>query len=92
MKLWLLEGIESSGHFGGYDKSHGHVVRAETEEKARELASKAAGDEDWSRCGSSSLHHQNHRHNPWLHPSCTTCIPLLEEGPETVILTDFLAG
>lgn len=80
MKLWLLRPITKKK--GGpwdpwYDKSFGFVIRAETEEKAREIADDNAGDEN---------HDDNH---PWLKTRYASCTELLSNGEEELIIRDF---
>ena len=80
MKLYLLRPIDlGTDQINDlwkpwYDKAFGFVVRAETEEKARELASDRCGDEG--------------RH-AWLNSEYSTCIQLQEEGEEEVIIYEY---
>ena len=60
-----------------YDKAFGFVVRASTEEKARWLASTQAGDEGCA---------------VWLDAKQTTCVELVANGKQDVILRDFAAA
>lgn len=81
MKLWILESIEhcplpDPWNFP-YDVAIGFVVRAETEQQARELATSQAGDEG---------------KKAWLDPKYTTCKSLSSVGDPEVILRDFKAG
>ena len=83
MKLWLLRPITKKK--GGpwdpwYDKSFGFVVRAETEEKAREIADENAGDEN---------HDEKH---PWLNSYYSVCEELLKKGKEEIIMKDFASA
>lgn len=75
MKLWILRPINAWEPW--YDKAFGFVVRAETEDAARTLASEQAGDE---------LSHS------WMMSSRTSCVPLEQEGEAAVIIRDFAAA
>ena len=67
MKLWILaQGDETT------DPEKLIVVRAETEEKARQLASEIRG-------------HLEAPQVHWLEPSLTACLELPIEGKEAVI-------
>jgi hypothetical protein len=78
MDLWLIQkkdlGMEAPW---GYDCYYAHVIRAESENDARRIASTVACDEGPS---------------VWLDPSMTTCKPLTSTGEPVIILSDFLAG
>lgn len=63
-----------------YDKCFGFVIRAETEQRAREIADADAGDEN---------REENH---PWLDPEQSTCTELTAEGKEEQIIKDFNAA
>lgn len=73
MKLYLLKRI---GHVR-YDENAGFVIRAETEQRARTLASMESADEG-AEC--------------WLNPEKSTCSEIEVEGSEEIIITDFNAG
>lgn len=75
MKLWLLKPIKNWTPV--YDCTFGVVVRADSEGRARALASKEAGDE-----GQTS----------WMDKRLTTCSELTADGAEEVVLRDFNAG
>jgi hypothetical protein len=77
--LWLLRPVEGLDPWANcpWDCLHGVVVRAPSEAHARNLATTERGDE-----GS----------GPWLDPSLTTCVELLPEGADGVILADFVRG
>ena len=75
MKLWILQPIEPWDPW--YDRAFGFVVRAQTEQEARVLASTEAGDE-----GGSS----------WQDEDKTTCYELTAEGFSCVVLRDFWAA
>jgi len=79
MKLWILEARRDLPETDDpwkpwYDKNFGLVVRALTEEQARKLAQRAAGDE--SRSGK----------KPWLHASYSRCEELLPDGEADVLM------
>jgi len=71
MKLWLLELIG----YSSYDYALGFVIRAETEEDAREQAQEHAGDEGYKA---------------WADKERSSCIELEAEGELGVILRDFM--
>lgn len=79
MKLWLLAPIESNSTAWKpwYDKSFGFVVVAETEERARIVASDKHGDEGIV---------------PWLDTTQSSCTELIAGDKEKVILRDFAAA
>jgi len=83
MKLWLLRPITKKK--GGpwdpwYDKSFGFVICAETEESARKIADKNAGDENL-----------DDKH-PWLKTSWSTCKELLPNDKEKLIMKDYASA
>jgi hypothetical protein len=78
MKLWKLYGIKDSGFDWAWDTHFGFVIRAETEERARQLASEAVY---WCENGAA-----------WLDPDFTTCEEITGEGEEEVVLKDYNAG
>lgn len=79
MKLWILRPVgydtddEHVNWRCWYDKCFGVVVRAETEEEARAIASKSHGDEG---------------RKAWLDASMSTCLSLESEGLPGVIICD----
>ena len=94
MKLWILrpnehlpDGTESPWE-PWYDKAFGFVVRAETEDEARQLANDEGGDE----CG--PVTHTIYRTggNPWLDPAFSTCEELTADGAPGVVIQDFHAA
>lgn len=72
MKLWKLEDPKAT-----YDETCGLVVRAETEQRARELADEDEGKRD-------SPFRQN-----WLNTGHCICVEIPVDGKEEIILTDF---
>lgn len=92
MRLWLLRpahgdcAMNQNGPWrhGPEDCAWGFVVRAETEEEARQLASTQAGDEK---------HYPVDRANvAWTDPAYSTCEELLPAGEPGIIIRDFLNG
>ena len=73
MKLFLVKRIEDTD----WDEYQGHVIRAETEERARQMASESAGDEG-REC--------------WISNEQTICQELSADGVEEIIISDFHAG
>ena len=94
MKLWILRPVEGLDKNDNpwepwYDKAFGFVVRAETEEEARQLAMKEAGGEIsiWAP-GSGKLTDIP----AWTHAEYSTCVELLAEGDAGVVMQDFAAA
>jgi hypothetical protein len=80
MMLWLLRRVDGS-HMPPWDVSLGFVVRAETEDQARQLASEyRSPDAD------------DHPEPEWLDIGRTSCVPLHVGGKAGVVLRDFLHG
>ena len=86
MKLWLLRPLqkfqdkysdEDSPWNPWYDKAFGFVVRAETEEEARKLASEDCGAEG---------------KEAWLSKKYSVCKILIFEGEAKIIIQDFAAA
>jgi hypothetical protein len=73
MKLFLLS--RPSLHVG-IDEYSQHLIRAETEQRARELANAAAIDEG----------------QIWTDPDLAHCIILTNDGPEEIIISNFRSG
>jgi len=93
MKLWLLRPVDNLTREDNpwepwYDKAFGFVVRAETEEDAREMANKCGGDET----GKAQRVVYRTGGDPWLYPKYSTCIELTAEGESDVIITDFASA
>lgn len=85
MKLWILkphDGLiygnpyppKTSPWYSIWDCSHGMIVRANTEEQARQIASDHHGDEGA---------------HAWIDPKYSTCVELPAEGDPGLILLDF---
>jgi hypothetical protein len=88
MKLWLLlPALEVKKNDNPwhpwYNKAFGFVVRAETEQEAREFANSEAGNENQST--------EDTKH-PWLDEKYSTCFELTDDGEEGVVLRDFHAA
>jgi len=83
-KLWLLRPIKGSKFWDPwYDKCFGFVVRAETEEDARELAQKDGCDETG----------QFRKDKPaWTDSNHSTCEQLTDDGDSGVIINDIAAA
>ena len=75
LKLWILTPInpQNSPWDPWYNKCFGMVIRAESEELARSLASRHSGYE-----GS----------EPWQNPIQSSCEILDKEGPEAILMLD----
>jgi hypothetical protein len=72
MRLWRISHEE-----GGYDVACGFVVRAATEERARQIASENARDEG---------------REVWRSPARSKCEEIAQDGDEEIVLRDFNAG
>jgi len=81
MKLWILK-PKPHVDWPNYDAYFGHVVRAETEEEAREFC----------LCGDEGVYGAEPGCNPWLDSTKTTCQELTQNGASGVVLSDFNAG
>jgi hypothetical protein len=92
MKLWLLrpiKNLDDNPWYPWYDKAFGFVVRAETEESARNIANKNGGVET----GPIDLTVYRVGGDPWLDPAFSSCVELLaDEGDEGVVITDLRYG
>ena len=75
MKLYLLSRIYERGKI--YDCFNGHIIRADTEDEARAMASDTARDEG---------------RNTWLDPTRSTCVIIEDTGKKEIILSDYHAG
>jgi hypothetical protein len=83
MKLWILQPLETGKGTPWdpwYDKAFGFVVRAETEQQARELADGDAGDEN------------RDKKHPWLDPKRSACEELTAKGDAALIMRDFASA
>ena len=75
MKLWMISRNNKTNIW--YDENIAHIIRAESEEKARALAAEDACDEG---------------ENMWLNKDETTCSEIDKTGDEEIILTSFRSG
>jgi len=66
-----------------FDKAFGHVIRAPSEEAAREYAHNLDGDEN-TECSTIPA--------PWKDPEYSTCVELTPAGEPGVIITDFYSA
>ena len=94
MKLWLLRPVtdlpkDDNPWNPWYDKAAGFVVRAETEADARGYAHARAGDENRGEFLGKSI---SDTHEPWKDAKYSTCVELLPEGCEGVVIIDFNAA
>lgn len=92
MKIWLLRPIlqdsESCPWNDRYDKCFGMVVRAETEQEARELAQSKGWDETLLL----EDFHIKGECPAWTDHSLSTCVELDGSGDATVIIWDIHHG
>ncbi len=94
MKLWILrprEDIKLNDNpwEPWYDKTFGFVVRAENEQKARELANENGGDENRGEFMRTKIANTI---TPWLDPDYSTCIELMPDGDEGLVMQDIAAA
>ena len=88
MKLWLLRPVDNDPAWvPWYDKAFGFVIRAETEREARLIADQKGGSERLNRSGDwrRSL-------EIWTNPARASCVELLAEGTEGLIIVDFASA
>ena len=94
MKLWILRPIDGLAGDDDpwepwYDKAFGFVVRAETEDEARELAHTHAGAEN----NGVFLSRKTAKTNaPWKDAAYSTCVELLPDGDAGIVMIDFHAA
>jgi hypothetical protein len=94
MKLWLLCPVVELDKNDNpwepwYDKAFGFIVRAETEDEARELAHSSAGDENDGEFLSVKIANTD---QPWKDAKYSTCTELLPDGEAGVVMQDFHAA
>ncbi len=82
MRLFQLSRVcglpnDDNPWFTPYDKMFGVIVRAKDGAHAREIAARECGDEG---------------EQVWLDSRYTSCVDLMQDGVEGVIITDFHAG
>lgn len=90
MKLFLLKKRSCAKNIGMSewpkgDVNMGFVIRAETEQHAREIAQASGADEIRQYGGGGEF-------PAWLNSAYSTCEELTCTGDEEIILTDFKAG
>ena len=95
MKLWLIKARTDLEYANDpwepwYDKAFGFVIRAETEEAARQLAQKDAGDESRGKFDEERKHYIPR--TPWLNQDQSSCVELTPSGEEEMVLRDFAAA
>lgn len=97
MKLWVLRAKEDLGDdpklnpwHNGWDMAHGFVVRAESEQAARDLIAYTGNPIDWNVVILSVYGDEGP--DVWLNPTLTECIELTQDGEEEIIMIDFHAG
>lgn len=95
MKLWLLRPADKLADDNNpwspwYDKAFGFVVAAPSENDARIIADRDAGDENRG----SFYDGRKWEGNPWLKPHLSTCVELRPENftEPGVVLKDFAAA
>lgn len=92
MKLWILKARDEDLPCGDnpwepwYDKNFGLVVRATSEERARQLAQSEAKDEARGTFLGDKIANTN---SPWLDAKYSTCDELTPSGEEGVLLIDY---
>jgi len=80
VKLWLLRPILlGKGAWKDYDVHCGFIVRADSEERARQVADGTVPKYEPTR-------------GKWLDASETSCVEVTGDGDEEVILSDYAAG
>ena len=88
MELWLLRPVTGGAEEGPwnpwFDKAFGFVICAETEARARMIASENGGKENPT--------YNKPDGSPWLDPTLSTCIPLRAGDTEAVVIQDFAAA
>lgn len=95
MKLWLLKPREDLSPKNNlwepwYDKAFGFVVRAESEDQARQLANKNAGDEKFEQLEGYGASPGSP--NAWLDAKYSTCEELSADGKAEVIIRDYASA
>ena len=90
MKLWLLRPIKNLGEDNPwdtcYEKSFGFVVRAETEEQARDYAHEDAGDENMGEFIGGWFAKTK---APWKDQRYSSCVELTKNGKPGIVMRDF---
>jgi hypothetical protein len=78
MNLWILRPVDESRApwRRWYDRMFGFVIRARSEDAARNLAASSCGHEG---------------PEAWLSSRSSTCLELKEDGPEEVVMENYNA-
>ena len=89
MKLWLLRPVDKlpakdNPWEAWYDSAFGFVVRADSENAARQIANDNAGDENAGRCYDCET--------PWLNAKYSSCIELTADGDAGCVIVDFVSA
>lgn len=97
MKLWLLRkkqnlvnNLKINPWYNGWDMAHGFVIRAESEQAARDLIA-YSGEHDEPGIAVIAAYGDEGA-DVWLNPNYTECIELIQEGEEEIIMIDYHAG
>ncbi len=72
-----------------YDKAFGFIIRAETPERARQIAHENAGEENK---GEFAGRPRANTQTPWLDEKYSTCRELEKMGEEGLIIRDFASA
>jgi hypothetical protein len=94
MKLWLLRPVDGLPLGDNpwepyYDCTFGYVIRAESEDMARQLAHENGSQEN------NDFYGQDRKSNttaPWLDPTYSTCVELPVDGEQAIIMADERLG
>ncbi len=88
--------------FSGYDIKTGFVIRAESEEQARQIAEENAGDEIYATYGKwlngetvrEELEEDEfvHYEGVWTNDNLVECVELNGDGEEEVVLSNYKRG
>lgn len=96
MKLWLLRKKENlvdnpkiNPWYNGWDMAHGFVIRAESEQAARDLIAYSGEAEPGIAVLSA---YGDEGPEVWLNHNYTECIELTQDGEEEIVMVDYHAG
>lgn len=94
MKLWILRPVEGLNIGDNpwepwFDKAFGFVIRAASEQDAREFAHAESGDENRGEFLDRKIADTK---SPWLDQKYSTCEELTSSGEGGVILRDFASA
>jgi hypothetical protein len=86
MTIWNLKPLQTLGPEHPWepwwDTTHAFVIRAGSEDEARAMTERRAGEEVRNNGGK----------NPWLDPTLTSCVELTLDGEPTVVSYSFNAA